>query len=159
MSSVLLVCLANQLRSQEQKVELRDVPPAVLSNARTRFPTAKLIGVAKETEDGKTFYEVSLSRSGRTIDVTTTLAGDVTLIERELSRKEVPAVVAQFLDAQYPSATIQLIEEVRNVSGKNETLAFYEALLVDNKKQRLEVQVSPDGLKVLKVERKKAEEP
>jgi hypothetical protein len=44
---------------------------------------------------------------------------------------------------------------VTSVSGSTESLAFYEVLLVDAKRQTLEVQVSPDGKVILNIEKKK----
>jgi putative PepSY-like beta-lactamase-inhibitor len=152
--------LAPPLVAQEQTVAVKDAPPAVIQTARARFPDARFVGVAKERDDdGKQVYEVTLKQAGRTIDVTTTPEGQLSLIEKEIPRSQLPASVAKLLDQHYPRATYRIVEEVTSVSGSSETISFYEVLLVDAKKQTLEVEVAPDGSKILKVEKKKPGEP
>ena len=147
------------LAAQEQAVALKDAPQAVLRAVNARFPDATIAGVSRDTEDGALLYEVTLRKNGRTIDVTATPAGRVTLIEREIAAGELPAAVSALLADTYPGARSTIVEEVTRVAGAMETLAFYEVLLVDARAQRLEVQVAPDGSKILAVERKKPGEP
>lgn len=147
------------IRAQEQAVKIKDAPTIVLQAVSARFPDAKIHGVSKETEDGKQVYEVTLKQRGRNIDVTTTPEGTLTLIEKEIARADLPAAVASLLRAQYPRATYKLVEEVTGVSGSTESLSFYEVLLVDAKKQMLEVEIAADGSKILKVEKKKPGDP
>jgi hypothetical protein len=143
------------VHAQEQEVRIADAPTVVIQTVSARFPDAKIHGVSKDVEKGKQIYEVTLKRRGRNIDVTTTPEGKMTLIEMEIARADLPAAVASILRAQYPRATYKLVEAVTSVSGSTESLAFYEVLLVDAKKQTLEVQVSPDGKVILNVEKKK----
>jgi hypothetical protein len=143
------------LQAQERDVKIKDAPTAVIQSVSTRFPDAKIAGVSMDTEEGKQIYEVTLKQRGRNIDVITTPEGKLTLIEKEIARADLPAAVAAILRSQYPRATYKLVEEVTGVSGSTESLSFYEVLLVDAKKQTLEVQVSPDGKVILNVEKKK----
>jgi hypothetical protein len=147
------------IQAQEQDIKIKDAPTVVIQTVSARFPDAKIHGVSKETEDGKQVYEVTLKQRGRNIDVTTTPDGKLTLIEKEITRADLPAAVASLLRSQYPRASYKVVEEVTSVSGSTESLSFYEVLLVDTKKQTLEVEVSPDGTKILKVEKKKKGEP
>ena len=50
-------------------------------------------------------------------------------------------------------------EAVTNVAASVETLGFYEVLIATADKQLLEVQVAADGSSILKVERKKSNDP
>jgi len=157
--SLMLLLSPALIRAQEQEIKIKDAPTAVIQNVSMRFRDAKVQGVAKETNDqGQQVYEVTLKRAGRNIDVTTTPDGKLTLIEREITRAQLPPAVSSALRSQYPGATYKMVEEVTNVSGSVESLAFYEVLLVGRKKDRLEVEVSPEG-KILKVEKKKPGEP
>ena len=153
--SLALPIVPGVVRGQEQDVRIKDAPSAVIQSVSARFPDAKIAGVSRDSEEGKQIYEVTLKQRGRIIDVTTTPDGKLTLIEKEIARADLPVGVASLLRAQYPRATYRLVEEVTNVSGSTESLAFYEVLLVDAKKQTLEVQVSPDGKTILNVEKKK----
>ena len=154
-----VAALASVAGAQEKEIRLRDAPIAVIQNVTARVPNAKVSGVSTETEGGKQTYEVSLKERGRNIDVTATPDGVVTLIEKEITARELPAAVTRLLREKYPKASYKIVESVTNVSGSQETLAFYEVLLVDARKQRLEVQVAADGSRILKVETKKPGEP
>ena len=46
------------------KVPLKDVPKAVLDSIKEKFPRAELTEATKETEDGKTTYEIALKDGG-----------------------------------------------------------------------------------------------
>ena len=45
---------------------LDKLPKAVVEAVKKRFPKAEMIGAAKETEDGKTEYEVTIKDGGKT---------------------------------------------------------------------------------------------
>jgi hypothetical protein len=154
-----MLFVTTALSAQEQPIAIKDAPSAVIQTVSMRFPDARIAGVSKEIEEGRQFYEVTLKQKGRTIDVTTTLAGQLTLIEREITAGDLPAAVTKLLRTKYPRATYKIVEEVTTVSATGETPSFYEVLLVDAAKQRLEVQIALDGSKILKVEKKKAGEP
>ncbi len=142
-------------RADESKVSLADVPKGGLEAVKAMFPAAEISGAAKETEDGKTFFEVTLKQKGRTIDVTVSLDGKIELVEKEIASADLPKAVSQSLEAKYPKATYKIVEEVSNVKDGKSTLDFYEALLVTADKQKLEVQIAPDGK--IKKEEKKSE--
>lgn len=144
---------ASFVRADESKVPVGDVPQAGVQAVKAMFPTAEISGAAKETEDGKTFFEVTLKLKGRTIDVTVGLDGKIQLVEKEIADTDLPKPVRAAIDAKYPKATYKIVEEVSNVKDGKTTLDFYEALLVTADKQSLEVQVSPDG-KIKKEEKK-----
>jgi len=163
MSRVITACslfttALSTVLAQEKPIATRDAPVAVIQNVSARFPDARIAAVSTETEDGKQMYEVTLKQKGRNIDVTATPEGQLTLIEREITRRDLPAAVATRLRTQYAGATYKMVERVTTVSGSTETLSFYEVLLVDAKRRILEIEISPEG-KVLKVEKKKKGEP
>ncbi len=158
-ASLLIALACSSAQAQEKPIPTRDAPVAVIQNVSARFPEARIAGVSTETVDGKQLYEVTLKQNGRAIDVTATPDGWLTLIEKEIARRQLPRAVESLLRAQYPRATYKMIEAVTSVAGSTETLSFYEVLLIDAKKQALEVQVSPDGKAILNVEKKKKGEP
>jgi hypothetical protein len=158
--ALVAMVFASLAEAQEQSIAIKDAPTAVIQNVSARFPNAKVAGVVRETDDeGRPVFEVTLKQNGRNIDVTTTLAGQLTLIEREIRARDLPRAVSKLLAERYPKAKFEIAESVVSVSGATEVLSFYEVLLVDTKKQRWEVQVAPDGSKILKVEKKVAGEP
>ncbi len=155
-ATVALFVLTYPVRADEEKVPLDKVPKAVLEAAKKRFPKADIVGASKEGEDGKTVYEVELKEGGKTIDVTLTPEGTITLIEKQIDAKDLPKAVAETLDKEYPKAKLKIVEEVTAVKDGKEVVDFYEALLATADKKEIEVQIAADG-KVKKVEEKKTE--
>ena len=79
--------------------------------------------------------------------------GKITLIEKVISAKDLPKVVAAALEEKYPKATYKVYEEMTKVIDGKEVLAYYEVLLETTDKKTLEVEVSPEG-KILAEEKK-----
>ena len=85
--------------------------------------------------------------------MTLTPEGEILLIEKEITRKDLPKPVAKVLAGKYPKAVYKIVEEIFKVEKKRETLAYYEVLLATAGKQALEVQISAEG-KILSEEKK-----
>jgi hypothetical protein len=130
------------VRAGEEKVSLDKLPKPIVDVVRKRFPKLEMTGASKEKE--KVFYEVSLKKDGKTIDVTVSPDGTITLIEQQLDFKELPRAVAKAFEEQYPNAKCHIIESVTKVADGKETLEYYEATLVADRK-KWEVEVLPDG--------------
>jgi hypothetical protein len=118
--------------------------------------SSQLVEASKETENGKTEYEVSIKDGGKSIDVTLTADGTITGLEKEISAKDLPKAVIKTLEGKYPKATYKAVEEVIDVKDGKETLEYYEVLLVTVDKKTFEVEVTRDG-KIKKTEEKKDE--
>lgn len=146
----ILLFLVTAAYAGEEKVPFDKVPKPVMEAVKARFKDSVVSGVAKEMNDeGKLVYEVSLKVEGQNIDVILTPEGVMRLIEKTIPDKNLPGAVAKALEHKYPKATYKRLEEIFNVEGKNETLAYYEAQLVTAKKRKLEVELSVEG-KILK---------
>jgi uncharacterized membrane protein YkoI len=157
MAATLCLCLfAASAAADEEKVPLDKLPKAVVDAVKARFPDAKLVGAEKETENGKTVFEVAIKNKDQNIEVTLTPEGEIVEIEKEISAKDLPEKVTKALQAKYPKATYKTIEEVIKVDKKKEKLAYYEVLLVTADKKKFEVSVEPDG-KIVKEEDKSKE--
>jgi hypothetical protein len=140
----------------EKKVPLDKVPKAVLNAVKARFPDANLRAAEKETEKGKTVYEIAITENNQKIEVTLTPKGKITEIEKQIAAKDMPRAVTKALEAKYPKATYQVIEQVYKVQKGKEKLAYYEVLLVTALKKKLEVSVKAEG-RIIKVEDKSKE--
>jgi hypothetical protein len=151
-----LILTAGTASADEEKVTLDKVPRAVLKAVKARFPDAKLLKAEKETENGKTVFEIGLKNMEQSIEVTLTPDGTIIEIEKQIAAKDMPKVVAAALEDKYPKATYRMIEEVIKVKDKEEKLAYYEVLLVTAAKKKLEVSVTPEG-KISKEEDKSKE--
>ena len=151
-----LFALVSVAGADEEKVPLDKVPKAVMDAVKARFPDAKVMSAEKETDNGKTVYEIAIKNQEQNIEVTLTPDGKITEIEKQIAAKDLPKVVVTTLEAKYPKATYKMIEEVIKVDGKAEKLAYYEVLLETAAKKKWEVAVTPEG-KITKEEDKNKE--
>jgi hypothetical protein len=133
------------VRADEQKVPLDKVPKPVLDAVKKRFPKAKLVEAAKETEGGKTEYEVSIKDGETSIDVTLTPDGKITLIERTITEKGLPKAVTSAVKAKYPGSKYKKVEEAIKVTDGKETFDFYELHVVTADNKTVEVKMGKDG--------------
>lgn len=140
----------------DEKVPLDKLPKAVVDAVKKKFPKAKLVEASKETENGKTEYEVSIMDGGKNIDVTLTPEGTILGLEKEIAAKDLPKAVIETLESKYPKATYKTIEEVISIKDGNETFEHYEVLVVTADKKSFEVELTKDG-KIKKTEEKKDE--
>jgi len=143
-------------RAAEEDIGVDKVPKPVMETVKTRFKGADITGAAKE-EEGKVVYEVTIKHKGQKIDVTLTPEGELLMIEKTITAKELPKAVGNTLAEKYGKATYKIVEEIVEVKKKEEKLAYYEVLLVKADKSALEVQVTAEG-KVVNEEKKRSGE-
>ena len=126
-----MAALAMAARADEEEVPLDKVPAAILKAVRDKFPKAELKEASRETEAGKTLFEVSLRHDGHNYDVT--LREDATFaeIEKEIAAGDLPRPVSDAVRVKYPRAEVGKAEEVT----KGETKTF-EIHLKDGDKTR-----------------------
>jgi len=109
----LSLCLAAMAMAQEEKkIKAKDVPAPVVAAAAKAFPNAKIGGWAKETEDGKVFYEAEMTEGKTKRDVLFLPDGKIDGVEEEIAVSALPAAVQSALKARYPKATISLAEKL-----------------------------------------------
>jgi hypothetical protein len=152
LSGLACVCLARD----EVKVPLDQLPKAVTEAVKKRFPKAEMVEASKETENGKTEYEVTVKERGKKIDVTLSPEGTLLGLEKQIDAKDLPKAVTETLEAKYPKATYKTVEEIVKIQDGKEKLENYEVLLVTAEKKEIEVVLSVDG-KITKTEDKKEE--
>jgi Putative beta-lactamase-inhibitor-like, PepSY-like len=142
--SMSLLAFVSAAVADEEKVPLKDVPKPVIDAVKAKFPGAELTGAAKETEDGKTTYEVMLKNKGANIDASLTSLGKFVAIETELNAKNLPKAVVATIAAKYPKSTVKKAEEIISFENDKEVKNFEVILNEEGKKPR-EVKISPEG--------------
>lgn len=147
-----LMTLASSVWADEEKVPIDRVPKAVLDAVKAKFPAAELKGAAKEAEDGKTVYEITLKNRGQNIDVALRPDGTILEIEKQIDPKTLPKTVAAALEAKYPKATMKKAEEI-TVKER----VSYEVVLVTAEKKAIEVKLDSNG-KVVETEESEGED-
>jgi hypothetical protein len=142
--SVALIALGATCRGDEQKIPLAELPKVVLDAVKAKFPAAELKEAAKETERGKTTFEVSLKDKGAAVDVIVSAEGKITEIERALDVKDLPTKVRSAINAKYPKSTVKKAEErIEFEDGEEER--SHEVQLVTADGKTLEVVVDENG--------------
>jgi hypothetical protein len=98
--------------AQEGKIKEKDVPPAVIAAFKSAYPNATVRGYAKETEKGKTFYEIE-SKDGAAIrDLLYNPDGTVAEIEETIAATDLPAEAQQTIKSKYPRGVVSRAEKV-----------------------------------------------
>ncbi|MGH9800271.1 MAG: hypothetical protein ACRD82_07890, partial [Blastocatellia bacterium] len=136
------VCFATIGLAQdtEKKVKMKDLPAAVQAKVKEVSQGATLRGLARETKDGKTFYEAELKVNGHSKDVTINPDGKVVTIEEQITLDSLPAAAKTEILKQAGKRKIRLIESIT----ENGSIVAYEAH-VGNVIKTSEIKVGPDG--------------
>src|SRR6266852_6236026 len=135
----------------DEKVPLDKLPGVVKEAVQKRFPDAKLVSAEKETEDGKTVYDVAIKNGETKLAVDVTPEGKIVGYEKSIDAKDMPKAVSDTFNAKYPNATVKGVEEVYKVNGSEEKMEGYEIAFTTADKKKMEVVVSPEG-KITKTE-------
>ena len=98
------------------------LPAPVLAAFKKSYPNATIKNTSKETEDGKTTWEVESVENHLGRDLVYNPDGTVVEVEEELAIASVPAVVADAVKAKYPKAAVTKAE--KKTAGKTVTYEF-----------------------------------
>ena len=127
---------------QEAKVQLKNLPPAVRATVEAETKNATIKGLSKETEKGKTVYELESLVNGRTRDLMIDSAGKVYVVEEQLDADKAPLPVRSALEAK---GTIVVLESVLE-NGKT----TYEGQVKTKAGKKLTMELDADGKPVKK---------
>jgi hypothetical protein len=137
---VLIGALGLARADEEEKIPLDKLPTPVKAALKARFPGAELKGASKESEEGETIFEVSLTYKGDKYDVALEPDGEIEEVERAIFVEALPSAVVKAIKAKYPKAKIEEAEEVTDEDGE----VCYEVAVVADGKE-VEVAVTPKG--------------
>ena len=116
----------------DKKIEMKDLPPAVQKGVQDNLKGGTLKGLAKETEGGKTVYEVESTLNGKTRDFMLDATGKLLSVEDEIAIDALPAPVKAAFEKQGKIVSAETLT-------KGKTLA-YEAMVEKNGKK---IEVGP----------------
>ncbi len=134
-----LVLVSFAALASETRVQMSDLPPAVQKTVREQSRTAKLRGLAREVEHGKTFYEAETTVNGKSRDVLMDSAGAIVEVEEAVALESIPAPAQQALKTRAGSGKILRVESVTRGSAVS-----YEAVIEKNGRKS-EAAVNSDG--------------
>ena len=98
--AIFVFSTASAVHLYAQKVQLKDLPPAVKATVEAETKNATLKGLSKEKENGKVVYELESLVNGRTRDLMIDSAGKVYVVEEQLDVEKAPAPVKTALEAK-----------------------------------------------------------
>src|ERR1700676_1334903 len=132
--------LAGSASAQEKKIKRSDLPPAVEKTVAAQSVGATIRGFSTEKEKGQTLFEVEMTVSGHSKDVSMTADGSIVEVEEQVPFDSLSPEIKAGLQAKAGKGKITKVESLT----KKDKLVAYEAQVVTNGK-RSEVQVGPDG--------------
>ena len=119
------------------KVDLSKYPGPVRATIEAETKNATLKGVSKETEKGKTQYEVETIVNGKSRDLLVDPAGKVTEVEEEVTLSSAPPPVQEALEAR---GTVLKLESVTR-----DGVITYEATIKGKGGRKTEVALDARG--------------
>jgi uncharacterized membrane protein YkoI len=119
---------------------MKDLPKAVQQTVQEQSKGGTIAGLSKETEHGKTFYEVELKVNGLSKDMLIDPTGAIVEVEDEMTMAALPPAVKAAFEAKAGKGKIGKIESIT----KNNLLVAYEAH-VNTAGKKSEIIVGPDG--------------
>ncbi len=135
-----VLLLAGNSSAQEKKIKRSDLPPAVEKTVAAQSGSATIRGFSTEKENGQTLYEVEMTVSGHSKDVSMTADGSIVEVEEQVALDSLSAEVKAGLQAKAGKGKILKVESLT----KKDKLVAYEAKVETNGK-KTEIQVGPDG--------------
>jgi len=127
------------LLASETRVQMKDLPEPVQKTVREQTKSAKLRGLAKEVENGKTFYEAETTVNGKSRDILMDATGAIVEVEEATTLESIPDAAQKAFKRAAGSGKILTVETVTKGS-----VVSYEAVVQKGGKKS-EVAVNVDG--------------
>jgi len=123
----------------DTRVQMKDLPEPVQKTVREQTRNAKLRGLSKEVDHGKTFYEAETTVEGRSRDILIDASGAIVEVEEVTDLENIPAAARKTIEALAGSGKIVKLETITQGS-----VVSYEAV-VEKGGKKSEVAVDADG--------------
>jgi len=127
------------LWAAETPVQMKDLPEAVRKTVQEQTKAAKLRGLAKEVENGQTYYEAETIVNGKSRDILIDPSGTIVEVEEATELGSIPEAARKAIETSAASGKILKVETVT----KGSTVS-YEAVIQKGGKKS-EVAVKADG--------------
>lgn len=111
-SAVVALILGLPAVAAEKTLPKRYVPAPVLEAFAKTYPSAKALAFAKETEKGRTFFEIESMDGEVARDILFAADGTIVEVEEAVKESELPAPVVAAVKAMGPGVSIRKAEKV-----------------------------------------------
>ena len=125
----------------EGKLAMKDLPKAVQATVQEETQGADIVGLSKETDQGKTIYEVETKVKGRTRDMLIDAKGTLIEVEEEIDLASLPAAVQAEVKKSIGKAKLIKLESVAN--GAKVSTGY--SALVESAGKQSEIEMGLDG--------------
>ena len=129
------------ISATEKELPKKEVPQAVREAFQKAYPGAKGAKYSKESEDGKTLYEVEFKEKGKEIEAVYKADGSLYETEEEIDIRDLPEQIVQAIKKAHPEAVLKEAEKITGSDGKPRG---YEVEVKVGKKE-LELELTADG--------------
>jgi hypothetical protein len=109
---VILTAIAVMAVAAEKQVALKDLPPAVQKTVQDQTKGAEIKGISKETEKGKTNYEIETMVNAKHRDFDVNGQGVITEVEDETVLDSLPPAAKAAIEKKASGGKITLVETV-----------------------------------------------
>jgi uncharacterized membrane protein YkoI len=106
------VLMLSPVLGAEKKLKMEDLPASVKTTVTEQIKGATLVGITKETEKGKTVYEVETTSGGKSRDLMIDSSGAVVSVEQEVEMATVPGAAKDAIQKKAAGAEIKKVESV-----------------------------------------------
>lgn len=126
-------------QDDEQAIQCKKLPAAVRSAFEKTYRAARIKSCAKETEKGKTAYEIASVEGNIGRDVLYHPDGSVIVVEETIAVDSLPTPVQKALHEKFPKGKIVLAEKL--IRGSSISYEFQ----IRNKGKTVEIALDPQG--------------
>jgi hypothetical protein len=128
--------------ADEEKIPLDKIPQVILDAVNAKFPKAELKHASKDQENGKVVYEIGINVDKVHMHAMVTAEGKLYAIHRDVEAKAVSDKATKAVQAKYPKAPWEGVEEISDPDGK---VIGFEVSVSVGEGRVVEVTVDVDG--------------
>lgn len=122
-TACILLGLVGPAYANETALKENEVPPPVIAAVKKKYPAASLVGFERETERGKTLYEVKLRDGAREIEAKLNAEGALLEVEEVIAEKDLPEPVRKSIAASpHAKSKIKKIERVTHLDKPDQPI-------------------------------------
>jgi hypothetical protein len=129
MSVSVLLSAPARLPAAEQPKDLDQIPPRVIDALNAKFPRAAIDKWTKETERGKTIYDIEFTAGGRKAEADIAADGTIQNFETQFDAERLPKAVTDAVARKYPKSTLKEVLEITEVKNKKEVPGGFEIVI------------------------------
>ncbi len=121
------------------------LPQRVLDALNAKFPRAAIEKWTKETEKGKTIYDIEFTAGGRKAEADIAEDGAIQNFETQFDAARLPKAVTDAVARKYPKSTLKEVLEVTEIKNKKEVPGGFEIVIETAGRKEVELTIARSG--------------